>query len=688
MFLDFIKHLTLSCSLLSSSKDYSHLVNLNLIFVEVNDFYLGYEGLDWQSNIENSDQILKGDDYSLNMYRGLQQDRLLYQNFGRDNLLFYYKKGVYDQDDLHQLLELFQNIYRTQGTFIRVYYGAIKNQYTLEETIFKYWYEKPKDITFSGSFEQLNDIELSLIIDAFHVWRDDLIIRNHFSFTSPNIMEFKNEFLELLNMPQGKDFIVYLYSDDCGIKCKNTHLFYNQLADHISNVRDVKVAHTDMTSSIFWGIWPYGLPYCRFYSHLIRNNFEYIYEPYKVEDYVKFLKKKSILFLKYMNAKDRQKAAPMTIQQIERDWYVRHCINHESNPKLMMQYLLYHITDYDNVLDLYLQEKVNQERIGYNIYQLSTHKEIEYKYPFFQVVVKGTGGLMKVALVGAPLYKDQREKFYQLQLDGYMIIGIQSYRSFPIFNQWEHDTDSRIAANDREFQEIMKYFSGWLHNMREPAKHLPVYIPRMLFAESDLQLFMTESHYPDGTDIENKKYDVMFMNAGNTSWHSDVKNWTLAVDCFREIIAKTDMNIQLVGREAPEDLKDRINVHTFMGFKEFLGVLGETDILLIPSISDASPRILTQALSINTAVIVNKDIVGGWKYINEQTGAFFSTKEEIVDVINLVKERRRKGILRPKAWFQEYSTHIHQKFEVFVENLRMMNFYDRDINGYPFETAL
>ena len=61
-----------------------------------------------------------------------------------------------------------------------------------------------------------------------------------------------------------------------------------------------------------------------------------------------------------------------------------------------------------------------------------------------------------------------------------------------------------------------------------------------------------------------------------------------------------------------------------MEFKPFLELVGKTDIMVIPSISDASPRILTQALAMNTAVIVNKDIVGGWKYINEQTGAFFT----------------------------------------------------------------
>jgi len=80
------------------------------------------------------------------------------------------------------------------------------------------------------------------------------------------------------------------------------------------------------------------------------------------------------------------------------------------------------------------------------------------------------------------------------------------------------------------------------------------------------------------------------------------------------------MKISLIGRkDLPDDLReyDNIIIEKFLEFKPFLEILGKTDILLIPSISDASPRILTQALAMNTAVIVNKDIVGGWKYINE-----------------------------------------------------------------------
>jgi len=107
MFLEFIKYITLSCSILSSSKDYNYNLNLNLIFVEVPNLYLGYEGVDWLSGDDSKYKVLRGDDYSLSMNHGIPKDRVIYQNFGKENVLFFYQKGMYSKDGIHTLLQEF-----------------------------------------------------------------------------------------------------------------------------------------------------------------------------------------------------------------------------------------------------------------------------------------------------------------------------------------------------------------------------------------------------------------------------------------------------------------------------------------------------------------------------------------------------------------------------------------------------
>lgn len=128
--------------------------------------------------------------------------------------------------------------------------------------------------------------------------------------------------------------------------------FFDDLANTISEANNVHVAQTDLTASIFWGIWPYGLPYTRYYVHTITNNFEYVYEEYKIDAYIKFLKKKSTNFLRYIVEKKKKKAQPPTPDQIEKDWWVRHCPNLNLHPKLLVENFLYFKPDYDEIVEL------------------------------------------------------------------------------------------------------------------------------------------------------------------------------------------------------------------------------------------------------------------------------------------------------------------------------------------------
>ena len=53
---------------------------------------------------------------------------------------------------------------------------------------------------------------------------------------------------------------------------------------------------------------------------------------------------------------------------------------------------------------------------GYTLHDLREYEGKKFKYPFFKVVMAGKkyGTNMKVALMGAPLYKEQRQEFYWL----------------------------------------------------------------------------------------------------------------------------------------------------------------------------------------------------------------------------------------------------------------------------------
>jgi len=62
-----------------------------------------------------------------------------------------------------------------------------------------------------------------------------------------------------------------------------------------------------------------------------------------------------------------------------------------------------------------------------------------------------------------------------------------------------------------------------------------------------------------------------------------------------------------------------------MSDQEVCDVMKSVKFMLFPNTCDASPRLLAESLIRNTPALVNKNIYGGWKYINEYTGMFFNS---------------------------------------------------------------
>ncbi len=67
----------------------------------------------------------------------------------------------------------------------------------------------------------------------------------------------------------------------------------------------------------------------------------------------------------------------------------------------------------------------------------------------------------------------------------------------------------------------------------------------------------------------------------------------------------------------------------------------------IPQICDASPRVSTQALSMDIPLLMNRNIMGGWKYlIPGQTGEFFHDMSDFRDSLRRILDNtrgRRRG---------------------------------------------
>ncbi len=78
----------------------------------------------------------------------------------------------------------------------------------------------------------------------------------------------------------------------------------------------------------------------------------------------------------------------------------------------------------------------------------------------------------------------------------------------------------------------------------------------------------------------------------------------------------------------------------------------------------------------NATVVCNKNIFGGWKYINDENGGFFEDENDAVDVIKELLRKKEQGLIDPLGWFDREYRDAPKRLQVFIEQLRKENFYD------------
>ena len=88
--------------------------------------------------------------------------------------------------------------------------------------------------------------------------------------------------------------------------------------------------------------------------------------------------------------------------------------------------------------------------------------------------------------------------------------------------------------------------------------------------------------------------------------------------------------------------------------------------MIISSYEDASPRVIGEALLLNTPVIVNKDIIGGWKYVDEESGVFYDS----LTIKTKIKEIMEKKFNPRKYFLKNYGIqNSGKKFRDFIVSI-------------------
>ena len=151
----------------------------------------------------------------------------------------------------------------------------------------------------------------------------------------------------------------------------------------------------------------------------------------------------------------------------------------------------------------------------------------------------------------------------------------------------------------------------------------------------------------------------IWANDCEEGWGPHAKNWTFAKQALEVMCGDLNMTgVLLITKESwdgpacsiPSSCKGKVLQTPFVSQDKVFNYFRESRFLFVPQVYDASPRVIAEAMTLNVPVLMNYNIVGGWKYINKQTVRFFhdmtDLKESAQSIMqNLDKYEPREYIL-------------------------------------------
>ena len=257
-------------------------------------------------------------------------------------------------------------------------------------------------------------------------------------------------------------------------------------------------------------------------------------------------------------------------------------------------------------------------------------------YPF-QPVRDENGNLINIMLIRSPLDFMQRLTFDHYK-EKIVFLGIMSYETFPLPSPNPFATNNNF---DDDMYVGNPWIQGWLNMYRNPRDIFDPNTPIVQISQSDFALPEIEFDQEVNDGKHEKRYDFVYSmsNGGHpfneecTGWGPEAKNWTFAKEALEVMCGELNLlGVLLVTRDQwdskpckiPKSCDGKIVQTPFLDQNEAMAYFRQSRFLFVPQVNDASPRVITQALSLNVPVLMNKNIIGGWKYINNQTGEFFN----------------------------------------------------------------
>jgi hypothetical protein len=324
--------------------------------------------------------------------------------------------------------------------------------------------------------------------------------------------------------------------------------------------------------------------------------------------------------------------------------------------------------------------------VGVNKFSMPTPNEIEVmKRPFLNIY-DDQDRKLNVVFITHPFTRPESIKEYEDARDkGVRFLGMSSYCEFPGIVSNPHDI-LHDPNNDAWKWDYFKMVDGWCHCFKRPEKFIKSGVPLALISESDFANY--NQHQPSTVPMKDREYDFIYVclkdnDKCTDGWQSYNRNWEKAKKYLDIMCEKYKLKGLLIGRincEIPKSCHNMMELTDFQEYSKFIGNYSKCKFIFLPNTCDASPRVMTEAMCFGLPVLVNSDILGGWKYVSGETGNEF-TDDNFEDVLKGFIENLEK--YKPREWLiSNYGVEkAGPKLLEFVKSVIPQSKLNIDLNG-------
>lgn len=278
----------------------------------------------------------------------------------------------------------------------------------------------------------------------------------------------------------------------------------------------------------------------------------------------------------------------------------------------------------------------------------------------------GTEFLVNIVFITHPFTRDECIiQYNEAKANGVHFLGLSSYSEFPgpIANPNDLLHDKTVDAWTK--YDYFKLTRGWLSCFREEnnKKWIKEGFPLVNITESDFANY--EQHIPDPTI--KKEYDFIYIclkdgdkKQGDTDcplgWQAYIHNFEQTRKLLDIMCSKFNLKGLLVGRigcTLPKNCHQLMETTDFLDYHTFIKQYNKCRFMINFNGSDASARCTTESMCFNLPILMNKDILGGWHYINDQTGEFVDmyNYDEFEKTLTKFLHKLQNNEYKPREWF-------------------------------------